>query len=117
MTGQVVIEAHHQNQIAVQKSVEGHDTSDETENHNESKNFIPHTDKEMIYNNWTNAVIIKIFGRKVSYSFLQNKIMAIWKPTESITLIDLGYNYYLIKFLNPENYDKALHGGPWFIGK
>lgn len=70
----------------------------------------------MIYNNWTNVVIIKIFGRKMGSSFLQNKITGIWKSTESITLIDLGYDYYLTKFSNPKTYDKALHGGPWFIG-
>lgn len=62
-----LVEAQYQNQITVQKSVEGHDTSDEIENRYESENFIPSTsiDKERIYNNWTNAIIIKIFGMKV----------------------------------------------------
>ncbi|XP_019242607.1 PREDICTED: uncharacterized protein LOC109222745, partial [Nicotiana attenuata] len=106
------------NQITVQKSILGFDTSNETENNFDSDNFIPITseDKERIYKNWENALIIKIFGRRVTYQFLQQKIHAIWRPTEHLPLIDLGYDYYLIKFTRSENYDKALHGGPWFIG-
>lgn len=41
---------------------------------------------------------------------------AIWKPTETLSLIDLGSYYYLIKLTKEENYRKALHEGPWFIG-
>nr|XP_016442293.1 PREDICTED: uncharacterized protein LOC107767720 [Nicotiana tabacum] len=106
------------NHITVQKSILGFDTSDETENIFDSDNFIPITseDKERIYKNWENVLIIKIFGRRVTYQFLQQKIHAIWRPTEHLSLIDLGCDYYLIKFTRQENYDKALHEGPWFIG-
>ncbi|KAK4719065.1 hypothetical protein R3W88_017403 [Solanum pinnatisectum] len=38
-----------------------------------------------------------------------------WKVTEKIILIDLGHDYYTVKFLKEENLQKALHQGPWFI--
>lgn len=41
--------------------------------------------------------------------------MDLWKPTEALTLIDLGYNFYIAKFNKPENIMKSLHGGPWFV--
>nr|XP_009786058.1 PREDICTED: uncharacterized protein LOC104234221 [Nicotiana sylvestris] len=96
-------------------------TTDETENHfleEEEDIFIPITseDKERLYRNWETTLIVKVFGRRVRYQFLQRKLQAIWKPNETIFLIDLGYDYYLIKFNKQENYNKAFHEGPWFIG-
>ncbi|KAH0636156.1 hypothetical protein KY290_036581 [Solanum tuberosum] len=38
-----------------------------------------------------------------------------WKPTESLTLIDLGWYFYIAKFSKKENMHKALHEGPWFV--
>lgn len=59
---------------------------------------------------------VQFFGRRVGYRFLQKKLHAIWRPTEYMSLIDLGYDYYLVNFSKEENYNKALHEGPWFIG-
>lgn len=46
--------------------------SDEVDNILESDNFITITssDKERMYKNWSNALIIKFFGRRVRYLFL-----------------------------------------------
>lgn len=41
------------------------------------------------------------------YTNRKIKINALWQLNEAINLIDLGYDYYLIKFQQP---------GPWFIG-
>lgn len=41
--------------------------------------------------------------------------MEMWKPTEPLTLIDLGDDFYIAKFTNPENMQKALHSGSWFV--
>lgn len=38
-----------------------------------------------------------------------------WKSSESFLLIDLGSDYYIVKFAIEENMFKALNGGPWFI--
>ena len=31
--------------------------------------------------------------------------------------IDLGLDYYLVKFAIEEDVDRVLKGGPWFIGQ
>lgn len=51
----------------------------------------------------------------IGYKFLLKKLQELWQPKEEINLIDLGYDFYLIKFIHMENYSHALHGGPWFI--
>ncbi|XP_019240757.1 PREDICTED: uncharacterized protein LOC109220746 [Nicotiana attenuata] len=106
------------NQITVQRNIDLYEPEDEINNYPDPNLFIPITssDKERLYKNWTNALIVKMFGRRVGYHFLQRKLHAIWKPTETLSLIDLGSDYYLIKFTKEENYRKALHEGTWFIG-
>ena len=31
--------------------------------------------------------------------------------------VDLGRDFFLIKFSNDDDYDKVLKGGPWFVGE
>lgn len=74
--------------------------NDENDNPADHLYFISITKHEKIrlYSPWTQSVIIKLLGPKVSYNFLKNKLYTIWQPKEPRNLIDLGYDYYLIKF-------------------
>lgn len=79
--------------------------------------FIPITteDKCHLYAPWKYSIIVKVFGRKILHQILQNKLLALWNPSEDIHLIDLGSDFFLIKFQKEEKMLKALHGGPWFV--
>lgn len=57
----------------------------------------------------------KFFCRTVGPHLLKTKLTITWQPTEEIHLIDLGCNFFLIKFRYEENMHKALQEGPWFI--
>lgn len=52
----------------------------------------------------------KIFGKRLSHTYLKNKLPDLWKPLESLTLKNLGCDYY-IAFTIPTNLYKALLGG------
>lgn len=83
----------------------------------DSEDFIPlsSSDKSRLYLPWQFAVIVKVFGKKVGHQALKQKLIAIWKPSEELPIIDLGSDFYLIKFLKEENLNRALHDGPWFV--
>ena len=66
---------------------------------------------------WSKALIVKVFGRTFGFSYLASKINALWKPTTRIDCVNLGKDYFLVKFYNSDNYDKVLKGGPWFVGE
>ena len=66
---------------------------------------------------WQNALIIKPFGRKVGFNFLDAKIRNLWAPSGRIDCIDLGLDYYIVNFEQPIDMDNVLKGGPWFIGQ
>lgn len=59
--------------------------------------------KARIQRPWSYSVIIKLLGKKMSHDYLKRRLIALWKPTEEIVLIDLGFDYFIIKFLKEEN--------------
>lgn len=40
-----------------------------------------------------------------------------WNPIGRMDCIDIGHDYYLIKFECQADLDNVLKGGPWFIGQ
>nr|POF23202.1 hypothetical protein CFP56_48473 [Quercus suber] len=66
---------------------------------------------------WSKALIVKVFGRTVGFSYLSFKLNALWKPATRMDCVNLGKDYFLIKFHCTDDYDKVLRGGPRFIGE
>ncbi|KAK4729524.1 hypothetical protein R3W88_022512 [Solanum pinnatisectum] len=101
----------------VTQSLDNISFHDEQENHQNHPNFIPikSADKLRLYAPRRLALIIKLVGKKMGYIYLQNRLQTLWQPSEKINLIDLGEEFYLIKLSWPENFEKILHKGPWFI--
>ncbi|XP_023873798.1 uncharacterized protein LOC136071564 [Quercus suber] len=65
---------------------------------------------------WSKALIIKLYGRSIGLSFLQSKLISLWKPSGTLVCVDLGENFYSARFSLKEDLDAVLQKGPWFIG-
>lgn len=72
--------------------------------------------KSRIRRPWSNALIIKLYGRTVGFNFLQSKLNIMWKPLGRLDSIDLGKDFYTVRFSVKEDMDAVLKNGPWFIG-
>nr|XP_023914204.1 uncharacterized protein LOC112025751 [Quercus suber] len=57
---------------------------------------------------WSKALIAKVYDRTVN---------TLWSPRAKMDCVDLGKDFFLIKFNDNEDCDKVLRGGPWFIGE
>ena len=64
---------------------------------------------------WSKALIIKLYGRAIGLGALQSKLNVLWKPTESLDCVDLGKEFYSVRFSLKEDMDAFLKNGPWFI--
>ncbi|XP_023928120.1 uncharacterized protein LOC112039475 [Quercus suber] len=73
--------------------------------------------KSRIRAQWSNAIIVKVFGCTVGFHFLHSKISSLWKPRGRLDVVDLGKDFFLVRFELKEDLDKVLKGGPWFIGE
>ncbi|KAF3649439.1 hypothetical protein FXO37_18963 [Capsicum annuum] len=60
-------------------------------------------DKERIYDPWKFSVIVMMFKKKLAHNYLKIQLTELWKPSEPLTLIDLGNDFYIAKFNNPDH--------------
>ena len=74
-------------------------------------------EKQRIRAPWALSIIVKTFGRKVGFMFLSSKVRALWNPLGRMDCIDIGHDYFLLKFELQSDLDNVLKGGPWFVGQ
>ncbi|KAI8009509.1 hypothetical protein LOK49_LG06G02770 [Camellia lanceoleosa] len=55
---------------------------------------------------WENALIIRLLGKTIGYRMLCTRVKNIWGLQGEFNTIDLGYNFFLFKFSNQEDYTK-----------
>ena len=55
-------------------------------------------EEDCIRKPWKRCLIIKLLDKKVGFRFLKRKLLQIWKGTGVFELVDLGCDYYLVKF-------------------
>ena len=60
---------------------------------------------------------MKVYGRAVGLSFLQNRLLSMWKPAGRLDCVDLEQGFFLTRFYLKEDYEATLRRGPWFIGE
>ncbi|KAK9999329.1 hypothetical protein SO802_018932 [Lithocarpus litseifolius] len=73
--------------------------------------------KQRIRAPWAKALIVKVFGRTVGYNFLHAKLLSLWKPTGRLDMVDLGRDFYLLRFAVRDDLEMVLMKGPWFISE
>ncbi|KAK9006785.1 hypothetical protein V6N11_019118 [Hibiscus sabdariffa] len=61
------------------------------------------------------TLVVKLLGRRIGYTTLHTKILELWKPQQSIRLMDIENDYFLVTFKLRSDYLKALAEGPWTI--
>ena len=65
---------------------------------------------------WNHALIVKVYGRTVGFHYLRSKVVNLWKPAGRLDCVDLGHDFYLMRFGLVEDFENVIKGGPWFIG-
>ena len=72
--------------------------------------------KSCIRKPWSKTIIVKLVGRSVSFSYMQNKLMQLWRPVRRMDFVNLSHGFFLARFFSKEDLDWVLEKGPWFIG-
>ena len=73
--------------------------------------------KRRIRASWAKALIVKVFGKIVRYNFPHLKLKGLWKPIGRVDTVDLGRDFFLLRFLIIEDLEMVFKKGPWFIGE
>nr|POE61354.1 uncharacterized protein CFP56_66724 [Quercus suber] len=72
--------------------------------------------KQRIRAPWTNALIVKVFGKNVGYNYLHSKLLDLWKLTGRVDMVDFSRDFFLLRFSVDEDLEVVLKKGPWFVG-
>ncbi|XP_031120215.1 uncharacterized protein LOC116023359 [Ipomoea triloba] len=72
-------------------------------------------EKERLRRPWRRSLIIRVLGRKVNYSYLQQRLQRMWKLEGVFDLIAISHDYYIAKFESLKDYEFAKFEGPWMI--
>nr|POE75443.1 hypothetical protein CFP56_50698 [Quercus suber] len=72
--------------------------------------------KRRIRGPWSRAIIVKLVGRSVGFTYLKSKLSQLWRPSARMDFVDLSYGFFLVRFFSKEDLDSILMKGPWFIG-
>ena len=60
---------------------------------------------------------MKVYGRTVGLSFIQARLLALWKQAGRLDFVDLGHGFFLTRFSLDKDYENVLRKGLWFIGE
>ncbi|XP_019226978.1 PREDICTED: uncharacterized protein LOC109208333 [Nicotiana attenuata] len=91
------------------------ESSDETLSSQFKHISLTDENRERMYSPWQFSLIIKLLVKRVVHQYLKRKIQDLWKPNEPFPLIDIGSDFYVVKFTKEENMAKTLQQAPWFI--
>jgi len=97
------------------------DTSDDDEPVEEEDPLCPTirltaAEKRVLREPWRNGLIIRMFDKGIGYLQLKRRLKTKWALRGDFSLIDIGYDYYITRFTNMEDYDHVMLNGPWMIG-
>ncbi|MBA0699236.1 hypothetical protein Goari_000890 [Gossypium aridum] len=76
--------------------------------------FISFSDRihQILIQGMDNTIVLKLLGRNIGFSVLHNKIHSLWKPSTPLHMMDIENEYFLVKFQNKLDCEKALSEGP-----
>lgn len=69
---------------------------------------------QILVKDMANTVVLKLLGRNIGFSVLQNKLYNLWKPYSPFHLMDIE-NGFLASFQNKLDCEKVLSEGAWII--
>lgn len=69
-------------------------------------------EEEHLHAPWKFSLIIKLIGKRIVHHYMKTKIQDLWKPSENLPLINLGSDYYIVKFSREGNMINVLNKGP-----
>ncbi|KAH1106426.1 hypothetical protein J1N35_010194 [Gossypium stocksii] len=67
--------------------------------------------KQILVKEMELTLVIKLLGRNIGYVVLYNRISILWKPSKPFHIMDIGNDYFFVKFQSNEDFDRALTQG------
>ncbi|CAN1191394.1 Putative ribonuclease H protein At1g65750 [Linum perenne] len=60
---------------------------------------------------------VNTLDRCFPFSFMSRKLPQLWAKKGSISVSDVGFGFYIVRFETVAHFDRAMFGGPWMINE
>ncbi|CAN1147609.1 hypothetical protein LINPERHAP2_LOCUS15968 [Linum perenne] len=67
------------------------------------------------YRPWSKALVVRVLEKTFSYGAVKRRLEALWANNGGIQVSDISNAFFLVRFADPEDYQRAAFGGPWKI--
>ncbi|RZC29164.1 hypothetical protein D0Y65_000950 [Glycine soja] len=65
---------------------------------------------------WQDALmVVKILGKNFGFNVMKDKLSRIWKLVAGFDMLDIGNNFYMVKFDTEADKVKVMTEDPWMI--
>ncbi|CAN1147891.1 hypothetical protein LINPERHAP2_LOCUS16135 [Linum perenne] len=78
---------------------------------------IAFTDDEVrgFYKPWSKALVVKVMEGSFAFNTMKRRLEGLWARAGTIQVSDIANKFFLVRFSDPEDYQRAMLGGPWKI--
>lgn len=70
---------------------------------------------DIISQPWKKAIVVKLLGKSIRYQIFCRQVQMLWKPKGDQDILDLGHDFFLVKFDLKEDLKVVLFKEPWII--
>ncbi|QHO06625.1 uncharacterized protein DS421_14g456340 [Arachis hypogaea] len=77
--------------------------------------FMNRAEQARLNKYWEHTLVVKLLGRRIGFNVLKKRLESIWSKKGMISLIDVGNDFFLVRFTSFGDYDGALKGELWMI--
>ncbi|CAN1120716.1 hypothetical protein LINPERHAP2_LOCUS372 [Linum perenne] len=67
------------------------------------------------YRPWSKALVVKVLEKTFSFQTVKRRLEILWARSGQIQVADAANNFFLVRFSDPDDYQRAAFGGPWKI--
>ncbi|CAN1824670.1 hypothetical protein LINPERHAP1_LOCUS30861 [Linum perenne] len=67
------------------------------------------------YKPWSKALVVKVLERSFAYPVIKRRLESLWARAGHIQVSDMTNAFFLVRFSDDDDYQRAIFGGPWKI--
>ena len=60
-------------------------------------------------------MVVKLLGKSIVYNVMKSRLTRLWRLTLGFDILDIGNNFYMVKFDTEMDRTKVMEEGPWMI--
>ncbi|CAN1272550.1 hypothetical protein LINPERPRIM_LOCUS14613 [Linum perenne] len=67
------------------------------------------------YKPWSKALVVKVLERSFAFPVIKRRLESLWARSGQIQVSDMSNAFFLVRFSEADDYQRAAFGGPWKI--